>query len=1350
MNPFANIGAQIAIGLVAAVIIVLLYLAFQGLRRPVLAKLGIRNIPRRPTQSFLIIVGLMLSTIIIVSALSIGDTLNYSVQRHAINAYGAIDQIIAPPLLSVLAQLAGTPSQTEESEASEQSPEEQLALNANLQTILRILDEGLPGIDTSRYEQLRQRVSQEPMIDGIAPSIIFPTIIRNVSTGQGEPLGFVVAVDDQYTAEFGLHTVDGQPVQMASLRNGIGNIFEVSRNLFALTTQQVGQQLGLGELRVSDLIKAVAAVGAIAADPNSLGSVIQESGILSNTTILQQTGILSNTQVAEQIDAILRSEALSQTLRSMGVSTDTIASLALGASTPLSTTNAVTQSGANNLLASLDPSTLLSSLNLNTLSEELDSMLGQLGLELRQGDVYLNQWGAQQLDARVGDRLDLFLGPIPLPYRVAGIVNEAGPLGALSPVVMLRLDEAQHLLFMQNRINNILISNRGDAIEGLQLTNDVTKRLRILALNDQLVAEIVAKLRTPDYRRALTAGLAKEKSARLNGPEAEIPEWARPWVEQLTGSAEFLGQIEQLQQALDQPEGGEQLRVALSQQEMRSWLTDLPLSKSEVTSWRTLLEKVNELDVLDALNKQTVVTASNIAGNVFTTIFTIFGVFSIVAGILLIFLIFVMLAAERRSEMGVARALGVQRSHLVQMFVTEGMLYDLAAATLGLGLGLLVSFAMVGFIGNLFNQVTGQAAGRNAFFAFYFNITPLSLIVGYCLGVLFTYLVVTWSSARVSRLNIVTAIRDLPDDVEARPRSTIGKVWQWLAGSLWIVLGVVVINSSSRQTILLTGITLIVIGCAVLLARFLERRNLTPVFVDRLQYTTIGLGLLLLWGVPWSRFLSQNSGQNNASVLLQEGPTYLLTFVLGPVLLILGTIMLVMYNAELLSWLVTRSFGRFTNLGPILKTAVAYPLSTRFRTGMAMVMFAMIVCTVTVMALVIEATQALIVMDEKDSGGFEISTTNTLLSIFDPVTDMQSEMTALQERYPLLKQVTMVGGVASQNLQAEQTGAGQGWGQLDVNGINNGYLAQAQAIYRFKARAPGYADDSAIWQALRQRDDVAIITPDLLRRRSMAERAERPTPSAGDEEWLPRFALQGIADSDTELPKVFLNLRTASNASPSHRLQVIAVLDDDRTRAGGELQINLAALAKIAGQPVRADHYYLKVQSGADVKKVAQEVERAFLGNGVNASVMAEGFAQGQAITRGVLRLLQGFMALGLLVGIVALGVISSRTVVERRQQIGVLRAIGYQARMVGASFVLEASFVALTGILIGVAVGILLGDNLIRSLFTDLTPQTQLRIPWGQLAGILGLAYLFSLLATSLSAWQAARIYPAEALRYE
>ena len=46
-----------------------------------------------------------------------------------------------------------------------------------------------------------------------------------------------------------------------------------------------------------------------------------------------------------------------------------------------------------------------------------------------------------------------------------------------------------------------------------------------------------------------------------------------------------------------------------------------------------------------------------------------------------------MLAAERRPEMGMARAVGAQRRQLIQQFVAEGSGYALLAGLVGAALG---------------------------------------------------------------------------------------------------------------------------------------------------------------------------------------------------------------------------------------------------------------------------------------------------------------------------------------------------------------------------------------------------------------------------------------------------------------------------------------------------------------------------------------------------------------------------------------------------------------------------------------------------------------------------------------
>ena len=132
--------------------------------------------------------------------------------------------------------------------------------------------------------------------------------------------------------------------------------------------------------------------------------------------------------------------------------------------------------------------------------------------------------------------------------------------------------------------------------------------------------------------------------------------------------------------------------------------------------------------------------------------------------------------------------------------------------------------------------------------------------------------------------------------------------------------------------------------------------------------------------------------------------------------------------------------------------------------------------------------------------------------------------------------------------------------------------------------------------------------------------------------------------------------------------------------------------------------------------------------------------------------LFEAFMGLGLVVGIAALGVIAFRTVVERRQQIGMLRAIGYSRRLVAVSFFLESSFIALTGIVMGVALGWALSYNLLSNPENIGAAGTEIdfQVPWLRLALIAGIAYGASALMTLIPARSASRVPVAEALRYE
>jgi putative ABC transport system permease protein len=124
-------------------------------------------------------------------------------------------------------------------------------------------------------------------------------------------------------------------------------------------------------------------------------------------------------------------------------------------------------------------------------------------------------------------------------------------------------------------------------------------------------------------------------------------------------------------------------------------------------------------------------------------------------------------------------------------------------------------------------------------------------------------------------------------------------------------------------------------------------------------------------------------------------------------------------------------------------------------------------------------------------------------------------------------------------------------------------------------------------------------------------------------------------------------------------------------------------------------------------------------------------------------------MGVGLLAGVAALGTLSTRAVVERRRQIGVLRALGFTARAVSLGLLVESAVVALGGAALGVGVGLFVAQSTVTFLrLSRSNAELVFSIPWDQLALLVAVALGAALLVTAVPARQAARLTPAEALR--
>lgn len=1011
-------------------------------------------------------------------------------------------------------------------------------------------------------------------------------------------------------------------------------------------------------------------------------------------------------------------------------------------------------------------------------SETLDGFGGftlEGGVEVRvdslgPNEIFINSAAAEDLEALPGDTLTVFVYGDPVAVTVKGVVSGGGPVGA-EPTLLMHLADAQRMFGKEGYVNSIVVSNRGDAYSGAELSDDVTRTLRVLFTDRQTASKLKTLLSQPAVVEQL--GLRAERPLASEALRAELT---------------------LLQAELAKTELTDELISLFSNEEVRGEFLEAVAATGddELTSEvNTLVVSLAEFLVIDV--KRSLLETAELVGNVVTSFFILFGLFSIMVGILLIFLIFVMLAAARRSELGMARAVGAKQWHLVQMFVFEGTAYSLVSGVVGVALGLLASALIVGIINQIF---AGGGAGAGDFqLTRHFEVR--SAVVAYCLGMVITLITVGVSAYRVSRMNIVAAIRDLPTPQETNAASALQLLARLMISGLFLLPLRVLYSSAAslrrglwrRSAALLVaapltlpaspfvfvytlfqlllspyrqgwmvavrmalstivvgigialawqgaedsqaygvrlGVTLTIVGVGLLLRSLLNVNRVRPETSDRIAYTFIGAATLVYWFIPFS-VLESFFGELNAGIEM---------FFISGITMVAAAVFTVMFNADVLLKFLTTISARIGGLRPVIVTAVAYPMSARFRTGLTLAMFALVIFTMIVMSILTEAFSTTAEDDSSVVGGWDIA---ARVNPNTPISDIRQAIEESPELEP--SEFQAIGGFTYIPVQARQLGAQeQGWRSYAVRAADDGFLEGTET--EFHLIASGYGNTGQeVWDKLRGDSTLVVVDALAVPLRSGFRGGEN----------VPEFQLEGVYYEDESMEAIPIEVREPTTGAIIE-LTVIAVLDETADafgQLGGGMIAARHQLDEVSPFPIPVTNYRIKVTEGADVAQVSRDLEITFRQNGMESNVLAELVDESVSANRAFNYLLTGFMGLGLMVGVASLGVVSLRAVVERRQQIGVLRAIGYRRNMVQLSFLMESSFVVLLGVAIGVGLGTAISYLIVRDIRQDVET-IRFTIPWLQIVIIVAVAYLFSLLTTFLPARQASRIYPAEALRYE
>jgi putative ABC transport system permease protein len=693
--------------------------------------------------------------------------------------------------------------------------------------------------------------------------------------------------------------------------------------------------------------------------------------------------------------------------------------------------------------------------------------------------------------------------------------------------------------------------------------------------------------------------------------------------------------------------------------------------------------------------KQEVLQEADDAGGSVGSLFLFIGSFAIIAGVLLLVNVFVMLAEERKPELGVLRAVGMRRGRLVRGFVIEGAVYALVASALGLLAGLGVGRAVVEVTARIFAGFAPEDGGLDLVF----TVTSTSLANGFAAGFLIGFLTVALTSIRISRVNIIAAIRDLPAEAGRRLK------WRWVLLSTLAAAGagaaaaVAIAGSQGVGTYLYPALA--VLALCPLLVRLLPRRAV---------YTGASLAVLG-WG------LAANTVRPK---VFDDGSTA--TFIVLGVVLTFSAVLLVSQNQEVLLRLLRPLLARPSASGLAARLAIAYPVARRFRTGATLIMYGLVVFTlvlISVLGSVIGSSMDRAVAEA--SGGYALRVDYNPSA---PVADPAGRLAGGRFAGRVLGVVPLEAGEAN---------------VLDVPGpkkpipttvVGATPALAEQGVFPLDARLDRLgADDRAVWRAVLADPGYVVLDQYLGQTGAgMGAITYRPgdtltlvDPGTGRQE---RKTIAGILADDT----AFDGIGEHSFASP--------------------VIMAAAGLREQFGARVRPSAALLRIAPGVSDRALAADLQGQFLPQGLVATRLQHQVEQDFAANRSFFQLLQGFLALGLIIGVAGLGVVMVRAVRERRRTVGVLRALGFPARVVRRAFLIESSFVACEGILLGTALSIVTSYLLFRNDDDLQGSGAPFPVPWLSISLLVLATAAASLAATAWPARQAARIRPAVALR--
>jgi ABC-type lipoprotein release transport system permease subunit len=666
---------------------------------------------------------------------------------------------------------------------------------------------------------------------------------------------------------------------------------------------------------------------------------------------------------------------------------------------------------------------------------------------------------------------------------------------------------------------------------------------------------------------------------------------------------------------------------------------------------------------------------------IFTGMFLAFSAACIMASAVLIILLITLMVESRQPEIGILRALGFRMSAVNNIFLLEGTFLSILGGLLGALFGFLFGLFLISGMNTFWSAIVESSQVS-------FSFTPDSLILGFSSGVIISIFTMIFAFKYEGRRTIVGSIKKITQKKENKLPFLMSLLF--LLGGV-ASLGLPFIMGSSPGF----DIELISFGLGPFLL-LLAVNGFVPIFTKK--RIDLVIGIIIIVHTLFIMYYFADSAMLMALFFLSG---FQLLF--GFLLIFYHSIMkmTVLAQDDILKrpareskrWLF--SFAK--------KNAARTPKRTMFTVFLfSLTLFVLVSLTINLQGAVIDVDRAV----SESGGGFHIMGESTN-PVFANLANQSSREEAGVED-PVFDELFVqqfksrgdIGGTCSNlNPKANPRIIGANESFFDINS------------FLFISNTEPKTNVNNPWWLLKE-----VLE-------------DNEIPAVGDYNTL--VWILGLDVGDT-----------------------ITIFNED-----GE-EVNLRIVGIIAnsifpGSLVIWDEYFdllyptndgyqlfLFRSQAKDLKPQIQALENVLTKYGFDGFTVESVVVENILIENTYIAIFQVLLIFGLIIGTLGFGIVASRNALERRREMGILRAIGFTKKAILKTLLYENSYIVIVGITIGTLSGIIASSVYLIKLQVDL-----ISWPWLNVLMILAASFVIAISASIIPIIKSSKMSVTEAI---